>query len=243
MSQLITRPVRMSSTDIANLTGKRHDHVLRDIRKMLDALGDSPNLGDVEEVKDARGYTVHLMLQRREVEILLTGYSVPLRAKVIDRLHELEAFQRDVAQPAIALPQSFSDALRLAADLHEEKLKLTALNHSLQVDNERLQPAATIGTAVGSLKHMSVMDFARKLEGVDLTQVQKTLGTMNYLYRRNGCWAVYAKYNGKLFSEKAAPDGRSVVVILPAGQQLLTKLYLNGDLKMRKGCAPVVGGN
>lgn len=57
MSQLITRPVRMSSTDIANLTGKRHDHVLRDIRKMLAALGDSPNLGDVEEVTDARGYT------------------------------------------------------------------------------------------------------------------------------------------------------------------------------------------
>lgn len=49
MSQLITRPVRMSSTDIANLTGKRHCDVLRDIRKMLTALGDDAVLRNVEE--------------------------------------------------------------------------------------------------------------------------------------------------------------------------------------------------
>lgn len=36
-------------------------------------------------------------LPRREVEILLTGYSIPLRAKVIDRLRELET---QVAAPA-----------------------------------------------------------------------------------------------------------------------------------------------
>lgn len=101
-----------------------------------------------------------------------------------------------------------------------------------------MQPAAAIGQAVGALRSTTVMDFARKLDGVDLQQVQKSLGTMNYLYRRNGTWAVYAKYRDVNFAEKAAPDGRSVIVALERGKQLLTQLYQDGDLKMRKGCTP-----
>lgn len=77
-----------------------------------------------------------------------------------------------------------------------------------------MQPEAAIGQAVGNLRSTTVMDFARKLDGVDLQQVQKSLGTMNYLYRRYGNWAVYAKYRDAYFAEKAAPYGRSVIVAL-----------------------------
>lgn len=91
MKGLVSAPVTMSSREIAGLTEKRHDHVIRDIRSMLDALGDDPVLGDVREDKDARGYTACFHLNRELTELLLTGYSVPLRLKVIRRLAELEA--------------------------------------------------------------------------------------------------------------------------------------------------------
>ncbi|WP_443693114.1 Rha family transcriptional regulator [Pseudomonas protegens] len=82
--------VTMSSREIAELTGKLHAHVIRDIRAMLDALKDDPVLDHVREEKDARGYTENFHLNRELTETLITGYSIPLRHKVIRRLHDLE---------------------------------------------------------------------------------------------------------------------------------------------------------
>lgn len=82
--------ITMSSREIADLTGKRHDHVLRDIRTMLSELQDAPNLGDAIEEKDARGYTACFHLDRELTQTLITGYNIPLRHKVIQRLNELE---------------------------------------------------------------------------------------------------------------------------------------------------------
>lgn len=101
-----------------------------------------------------------------------------------------------------------------------------------------MQPAAAIGQALGALRSTTVVDFARKLNGVALLQIQKSLGTMNYLYRRGVNWAVHAKYRDVYFAEKAAQDGRSVIVALGRGKQMLTLLYHDDALKMRKGCTP-----
>jgi hypothetical protein len=58
------------------LTRKRHDHVIRDIRAMLDALKDAPDLGHVREDKDARGYTAMLHLDRELTGIFAASLGV-----------------------------------------------------------------------------------------------------------------------------------------------------------------------
>jgi phage regulator Rha-like protein len=84
--------VTMSSSEISDLTGKLHKHIIRDIREMLAELEkDGPVLDHVREDKDSRGYTENFHLDRELTETLITGYSIPLRHKVIRRLHELEA--------------------------------------------------------------------------------------------------------------------------------------------------------
>lgn len=86
---------KMSSIDISKLTDKRHSDVIRDIRKMIEALKDDANMLHVinqglTEIKDKRGYTKEFLLDRFTTEILVTGYDILRRAKVISRLVQLE---------------------------------------------------------------------------------------------------------------------------------------------------------
>lgn len=121
MNQLMTMtqatPLTMSSREIAELTGKEHKNVIRDIRTMLDSLQeDGSDLShQFREEKDARGYTSMFHIDRELTDTLLTGYSIPLRRKVIARWHELEAKQA----PAFAIPKTLPEALRLAAEQAE----------------------------------------------------------------------------------------------------------------------------
>ena len=82
---------RMSSREIAELTEKRHDHVLRDIRKLIDegAIG-APNFGDSEYLSSQGKLMPEYLLDFDATMTLLTGYNAVLRARVIKRWRELE---------------------------------------------------------------------------------------------------------------------------------------------------------
>jgi phage regulator Rha-like protein len=80
---------------IAELTGKEHKNVLADIRKMLDELGKAAaDFSAVAQVPGPNGSNRQVEvynLPKRETLILVSGYSVAMRAKIIDRWQELEA--------------------------------------------------------------------------------------------------------------------------------------------------------
>lgn len=104
----------MDSREIANLTGKEHGHVCRDIQKLLEELGiDQSKFGSVYRAGNGENRRCYI-LPRRECMLLATGYSIPLRAKLYDRWEELEA------AAALMIPKSYAEALRLAADQAEE---------------------------------------------------------------------------------------------------------------------------
>ena len=110
----------MSSREIAEFTGKRHDHVMRDIKKMLLDLypAGAPNFGGTYFSEQGKELPL-FNLDRKHTDCLLTGYSAAARMKVIERWHELESNQQQ------KLPQTFAEALQLAAD-QAKQLELAA---------------------------------------------------------------------------------------------------------------------
>lgn len=85
----------MSSVEIAELAGKRHRDVVRDIKE-LDRQGviKAPKFAHLQEIKTLDGHgtgtrTIY-RLPKRETLILTSGYSAVQRAAVIDRMLELE---------------------------------------------------------------------------------------------------------------------------------------------------------
>ena len=108
MTNLITQQQTMSSKEIAELTGKRHDHVLVDIRKMLSEIGSPEKSG---QYKDSTNRTLPMiLLDKDEVLCLVSGYSVKMRMAIIKRWQELESMN------GFKIPQTFSEAMQLAAD-------------------------------------------------------------------------------------------------------------------------------
>src|SRR5690606_31948667 len=78
--------ISMSSREVAELTGKQHGHVMRDIENMLMQLGEGVE-GYIQlwvHPQNGQEYREY-MLDREHVECLLAGYSAVLRMKVIRR--------------------------------------------------------------------------------------------------------------------------------------------------------------
>lgn len=100
----------MSSQEIAGITGKKHGHVLRDIRKMLGALGlpNQSKSGSVQFVetlyRDTKGQSQPLTILDKELTFtLLSRYSFELSNLIVKRWLVLEGtgFARASVQESV----------------------------------------------------------------------------------------------------------------------------------------------
>jgi phage antirepressor YoqD-like protein len=120
VNQLIISNQPITSMQIAEITGKQHAHIMRDIRDEAEKL----KIGGVSyeskfglvEYTDAKGEKRPCyQLSKEGVLQLAARYDAVIRARLIEL-----AMRQDKPQ----LPQTFAEALRLAADLEEERQKL-----------------------------------------------------------------------------------------------------------------------
>ena len=191
----------MSSREIAELTGKRHDNVMRDIRAMLADLGDGSNLSHVEETKDSRGYTSEISLPKDLTLTLVAGYNVKLRKRIIDRWLELEA--RQAATPAI--PQTLPEALRLAAEAIEDRDRLALENQAKAAALAIAAPKAQALDRIAADDKALTVTQAAKVLGVKREALTTWLSANGWMYRQNGSWVAYQQHiqNGRLLYKEA----------------------------------------
>jgi len=171
----------MTSREIADLTGKEHKNVTVDIRRMLDDLGEDALKFQRIYFDTMNRQQTEYHLDREHTECLITGYSAILRMKVIKRLHELEQ-----SQPA-KIPQTFAEALRLAAEMEEEKERL-----QLQL-TEAAPKVAFVDRNVTATGSMTFRQVAKLLEAKE-PELRLFLLDSRIMYRLNGVMTPYSQH-------------------------------------------------
>lgn len=143
---LATPSTTMSSREIAELTGKQHAHVMRDIRAMMERLSADPKLDwhcETRTYLDEQGKPREMYQMDKDTTLtLVSGYDAVLRFRIIKRWQELESQ---------STPQTFAQALQLAAD---QARLLEALQPKAEYCDRLLGTHATIDleTAAKSLR-------------------------------------------------------------------------------------------
>lgn len=176
------KSITMSSREIAELCEKEHRNVRRDIQRMLqelnlDALSFEHTYFDGQNRQQAE-----YKLDRALTETLLTGYSIPLRHRVVTRLRELES----VAQHTVSVPRTLPEALRLAADLAEQN------NHLQLVVTEQAPKVEALQRISEARGAMCLTDAAKHL-GVQRKWLLGWMREHRWIYRRDGSarWVAY----------------------------------------------------
>jgi len=139
MNVLINNKISMTSRDIAELTGKRHDHVMRDIRLEIEALGeiDAPIFGAVD-YKDKKGEKRPMYsFGKKGAMQLALKYDAVTRFKVIEKIEELES--------KLNRPTTLRESLLAQVKLIDE-------NEKLQIENKAMTPKAEFFDAVTDSK-------------------------------------------------------------------------------------------
>ncbi|MCO7039592.1 phage regulatory protein/antirepressor Ant [Pseudomonas carnis] len=224
-SQNVARPT-MSSREIAELTGKRHDHVMRDIRNMLSELQiTDPKFGGT--YLDGSGRSMPCFhLDRELTETLVTGYSIPLRHRVIRRLHELEDTQ---AKPAFDIA-SLNDPKVLLALLTDNVRKVVALgadnselskeNHELEVKVEQDAPKVAFHDMVVVSHKKYNAAQAAKIIGTGRTRLLQFMRQKGWVTRSNEPYQ--AKIEAGLLDVKLGTFEHPIDGTIPTCSTLIT---------------------
>ncbi len=189
MNQLLTitkenaSTLTMSSREIAEITHKEHKNVLRVIRDLIEQ-----NLvAQIEPLKfEYRNqWFDYYELNKRDTFVVVARLSPEFTAAVVDRWQELENQQK----PTALIPQSFSEALMLAAQLQAEKErnapKVAFVDHYVEVGTSK-----------------SFRETAKILKMPERALVNRLVED-KYLYRQSGVLLPYQSAHTKdLFTVK-----------------------------------------
>lgn len=179
----------MSSREIADLVESRHDSVKRTIERLQDK--GLIQLTPMVEVKNHLGQVVtEYQLIKRDTYVVVAQLSPEFTARLVDRWQELEN------QQTPQIPQTLSEALRLAADQAEKIERQNLLLEQQRPKVEFVQRYVEVGTT------KSLRETAKILRVPERAMID-CLVDDGLLFRQSGNLLPYQKYHAKgLFDVK-----------------------------------------
>ncbi|WP_341706508.1 phage antirepressor KilAC domain-containing protein [Halopseudomonas sp.] len=164
----------MSSEEIAELLGARHDNVRRTIQRLANRhVFPLPPAEEKPATGGRPGLVYHV--SKRDSYVVVAQMSPEFTARLVDRWQELE--DQQTARPAI--PQTLPEALRLAADLAEQ---CGALRAVVTEQKPKIEALERIADSSGT---MCLTDAAKHL-GVQRKWLLAWMRDNRWIYRREG---------------------------------------------------------
>lgn len=198
--QLAEQVQSMTSLQIAELTGKKHHHIVRDIRRLLKQGVNETNFGLVDYVDSKGELRPCFKLTKKGCLILASGYNPILREAIINRWEELETEKRITHQ----VPQTFAQALLLAAQQQEQ------IEEQQKQIAEQKQLVSAQGELIEAMKpKVSYCDVILQSQSTTNTttiaqdygmcsgKFNKLLHTLGIQHKVGKVWVLYSKYIGK----------------------------------------------
>lgn len=200
MNKLSTEKT-MTSVEIAEVTGKRHDHVLRDISKLSDRYIEMslPNIGEGTYCHKNTGDQKHKLYFLTKIQTLdlMTGYNVELRIKINRRWEELEKKNSlpDFNNPVLAA--------RAWADEYEKK-------QMLQTRLDVVEPKAALADQAlrDKTEHYSITDAGKHL-GINQKLMFLILRDKGLLTKKNLPTQKALNYGVLLERTNSCDDGKN----------------------------------
>lgn len=219
----------MSSREIAELTTKQHAHVMRDIRAMLEQVGEGRSKFGSTYL-DAQGKERECYNLPQDLTYnLVLGYRADLRLKVVRRWMELET------QQAPALPKTYAEALLEAGRLAQERDKLVE-------EKRALEPKVVALDRLASLEGVHNLRSAAQQCGWPERKFINRLIELGWLYTHSvtGRKCAYADKIKAGLMESKNVEVRRTGYVEGVGQPMITQ---KGLAKIRTiiGDAPVEG--
>lgn len=197
MTDLIIKKGTMTSLEIAEVTGKRHDSILRDIRNILSQGVDAHNFVETSYTDKSNRQQKCYTLTKKGCLILASGYDVILREKIINRWEELETKDRNKYQ----VPKSFAEALMLAAkqqeQIEEQQRQLEATSKEIVELNgaiAEMEPKVTyVDMILASKETVTTTQIAQDY-GQSAKAFNVLLRNFGVQHKVGGQWVLYAKH-------------------------------------------------
>jgi phage antirepressor YoqD-like protein/PIN domain nuclease of toxin-antitoxin system len=179
-SQIVSRT--MSSREIAELTGKRHPDVKRDIQAMASDLHEDVSIFAHIYLDSMNREQTEYLLDREHTDCLLTGYSAAMRMAVIKRWRELEGSGRVIA----TLPD-FSNPAAAARAWAEQFELQQAANQALAIAAPKVEFVDKYVESTG----LKGFRQTAKLLGANEARFREFLLDKKIMYRMGGEWQAY----------------------------------------------------
>ena len=187
----------MTSLEIAEVTGKQHAHVMRDIRSLLSQGVSASNFG-LGSYTDANGQKRPLFnLTPKGCLILASGYDAVLRERIINRLEYLENEKK-----VIKTPQTYLEALEalVATEKEKEQLRIETEQQqaTIELQDKEIKEAAPkvnyYNNHLQSVNTLTSTQIAKQI-GMDAEKLHKKLKDTNVIYRQSGQWLLHSPYS------------------------------------------------